>query len=404
MAGLWLPVPGPGELGREARGTRCSAIAVGLSLSFPSTKAPWGRMDPASAAAMGSSALLAPCTAPHRQLRGSPWESMGLPTASLSSWPWQMPSLCAGCMLGPALLAALPLSEFLCMPQVLCVQCLKRSEHPMAWRWGQAPALCLGMGSSEARVGQQFLGVTVGGDEDALWAHSHFPSQGGCFGQGVLALRQGRNGDACKLQRWAPLQHRAAGVSCQHSSPSYRVPPSLGQVTGVSPINPAPWWPLIGTPGFLPPPLTPSSCSTCFSPVHLLLNLCSRHPSCCWELVAVTRICPLNQGSGHPPGSAQCPEDVPAWSTASGCVVGGGLWAEHWAWGWARASVQKGWEAPGGFLGECLLGWLRMGDRWLLLFPPLPVAETTGLGTFNPPGAGPRDEPCTWMTRVGVWL
>lgn len=71
----------------------------------------------------------------------------------------------------------------------------------MAWRWGQAPALCLGMGSSEARVGQQFLGVTVGGDEDALWAHSHFPSQGGCFGQGVLALRQGGNGDACKLQR-----------------------------------------------------------------------------------------------------------------------------------------------------------------------------------------------------------
>lgn len=90
--------------------------------------------------------------------------------------------------------------EFLCMPQVLCVQCLKRRcEHPMAWRWGQA--LCLGMGSSEARVGWQFLGVTVGEDEDALWAHSHFPSQGGCFSQGVLALRQGRNGDACKLQR-----------------------------------------------------------------------------------------------------------------------------------------------------------------------------------------------------------
>lgn len=34
--------------------------------------------------------------------------------------------------------------EFLCMPQVLCVQCLqeRRREYPMAWRWGQ-PQRCV---------------------------------------------------------------------------------------------------------------------------------------------------------------------------------------------------------------------------------------------------------------------
>jgi len=169
-------------------------------------------------------------------------------------------------------------------------------------------------------------------------------------------------------------------------------------------INPAPWWPLIGTPAFSPPP--PSSLGTYFSPVHLLLNLCSPHPHHHWEPVAVTQIYPLNQGNSHPL----------AWSTvlrlsqlsppAPGCVVGGGsgCGAEHWAWGWVRVLVQRGREAPGGFSGGYLLGWLGIGGTWWLLFPPLPVAETTGLGTFNPPGAGPRDEPCTWMTRVGAWL
>lgn len=37
MAGSWMSVPGPGELGREARGTRCSAIAAHLALSYTSS-------------------------------------------------------------------------------------------------------------------------------------------------------------------------------------------------------------------------------------------------------------------------------------------------------------------------------------------------------------------------------
>lgn len=234
-----------------------------------------------------------------------------------------------------------------------------------------------------------------------MWVHSCFPSQGGCFSQGVLARRQGSNKDSCKLWRRAPSQHGTAGVSRRHSSLSYHVPPSPGQVTGVSPINPAPWWPLIGTPGFPSPP--PSSLGTCFSPVHLLLNLCSQHARHCWELVAVTQIYPLNQGSGHPLAWSRVlrtsrlgPQHQAVW-WEGGCSC----WARHWAWGPVRASVWRGWEAPGGFLGGYLLGWLRMRERWLLLFLPLPVTKTTGPGAFKPSVAGPRDEPYTCMTRVG---
>lgn len=179
-----------------------------------------------------------------------------------------------------------------------------------------------------------------------------FP-EGGCFSQGVLARRQGSNKDSCKLWRRAPSQHGTAGVSCRHSSLSYHVPPSPGQVTGVSPINPAPWWPLIGTPGFPSPP--PSSLGTCFSPVHLLLNLCSQHPRHCWELVAVTQIYPLNQGSGHPLAWSS-PEDVPAWSPASGCVAGGGLQLLGRALG---LGTSKGFSVEG-------LGSSRRVFRWVL--------------------------------------
>lgn len=66
----------------------------------------------------------------HPQLRGSPQESMGLPAASPSSWPWQMPLLCAGCLLRPALLAALPLPVllgFFACPRH-CVPYLRRGD------------------------------------------------------------------------------------------------------------------------------------------------------------------------------------------------------------------------------------------------------------------------------------
>lgn len=152
-AGSWLPVPGPGELGREVGGTRHSAIRARWALSFPSTQAPWDRMDPASAHTLGSLALLEPCTAPRHQLRGSPQESTGL---SILLALANAITLCRLCALGPAFLPALPLSILLgffgCPRHCVCVmlQGEEACESPMtrSAETGTAPVLRLGTGAA----------------------------------------------------------------------------------------------------------------------------------------------------------------------------------------------------------------------------------------------------------------
>jgi len=108
---------------------------------------------------------------------------------------------------------------------------------------GQPQCRVWDWGSSKPEVGWELPGVTVGGDEGGSWGHSCFPSRGGCFSRGILAQSQGGNKDTRKLWRRDPSQHGTAGVSRQHSSPSYCVPLSAGQVTGVSQLTQLPGGP-----------------------------------------------------------------------------------------------------------------------------------------------------------------
>lgn len=134
---------GAGQGGRRHQVLcRCSRAASVL----PLTQAPRSRMDPALTTAWA--ALLELCTAPHHQLRGSPWESTGLPTASPSSWPWQMPLLCAGT--GSSCSGCLVLLGFSACPR-RCVQ--DASGGGMSCWEGTAPGLRLGSGSAARREG-----------------------------------------------------------------------------------------------------------------------------------------------------------------------------------------------------------------------------------------------------------
>lgn len=135
-----------GELGREAGGTRGFPIAAGLALSvLPLHTCLWGGLDPGPAHTMGSWALLGPTQ--HHQLGESPQGSTALPTASLSSWPLQMPSLCVGC----ELFFLLSLSKSWLSLRVLGNACVtprgeEVCEHPMVWstEMGTGPVLHLG--------------------------------------------------------------------------------------------------------------------------------------------------------------------------------------------------------------------------------------------------------------------
>lgn len=59
---------------------------------------------------------------PPRGELSAQWKPPGVPAASPSLWPQQMPLFCAGCVLGPATPAALPLPVLvgICVPRALC--------------------------------------------------------------------------------------------------------------------------------------------------------------------------------------------------------------------------------------------------------------------------------------------